>query len=68
MMFRSQWFAFEIPDEWWAEAGMRGFQTSRKAYRRSPPSNADNATMVMRSTALVSGRAAPASLTSREIA
>jgi hypothetical protein len=47
MMYRSRWFAFEIPDEWWKEAGMRGFKTYRRAYRCSPPSNADNATIVM---------------------
>ena len=47
MMYRSRWFAFEIPDEWWKEAGLRGFKTYRRAYRPSPPDNADNATIVM---------------------
>jgi hypothetical protein len=47
MMYRSRWFAFEIPDEWWEEAGMRGFKTDRRAYRRSLPSNADNTTILM---------------------
>jgi hypothetical protein len=47
MMYRSRWFAFEIPDEWWEAAGMLGFKTDRKAYRRSPPENADDATIIM---------------------
>ena len=35
MKFKSRWFEFDLPDEWWAAAGMDGFVTYRTAYRRS---------------------------------
>jgi len=35
MKCRSRWFEFDLPDEWWAAAGMVGFVTYRTAYRRS---------------------------------
>ena len=35
MKCRSRRFKFELPDEWWAAAGMVGFVTYRTAYRRS---------------------------------
>ena len=34
MEFKSRWFEFDLPDEWWAAAGMTGFVTYRTAYRR----------------------------------
>ena len=47
MMHYSQWFAFEIPDEWWNAAGMRGFKTDRRVYRQSPQSGAaEDATII----------------------
>jgi ParB-like chromosome segregation protein Spo0J len=33
MKCRSQRFKFDLPDEWWAAAGMAGFVTYRTAYR-----------------------------------
>jgi hypothetical protein len=33
MKCRSQRFKFDLPDEWWAAAGMVGFVTYRTAYR-----------------------------------
>src|ERR1700730_13809209 len=33
MKSRSQRFKFDLPDEWWAAAGMVGFVTYRTAYR-----------------------------------
>ena len=47
MMYCSQWFTFEIPDAWWDAAGMRGFKTDRKAYRRSPQSGAETIIMLV---------------------
>ena len=35
MKCRSRWFKFDLPDEWWAAAGMVGFVTHRTAYRRN---------------------------------
>ena len=35
MKCRSPWFEFDLPDEWWAAAGMVGFVTHRTAYRRN---------------------------------
>ena len=46
-MYCSQWFTFEIPDAWWDAAGMRGFKTDRKAYRRSPQSGAEAIIMLV---------------------
>ena len=40
MRFRSQSFAFDIPDEWWEAVGMEAFATSRWTYRRHPPADA----------------------------
>ena len=34
MIRSTQWFRFELPDEWWEAAGMNGFATYRTAYRR----------------------------------
>ena len=48
MMYCSQWFTFDIPDEWWDAAGMRGFKTDRKVYRQSPPSIATEDTTIIR--------------------
>jgi hypothetical protein len=48
MMYCSQWFTFEIPDEWWNVAGMRGFKTDRKVYRQSPQSGAAEDTTIIR--------------------
>jgi hypothetical protein len=49
MMYCSQWFTFEIPDAWWDAAGMRGFKTDRKVYRRSLQSSAatEGTTVIM---------------------
>jgi len=44
MRCRSRWFRFDLPDEWWAAAGMVGFVTSRTAYRCS----AVRRTMILR--------------------
>jgi hypothetical protein len=44
MKCRSRWFKFDLPDEWWAAAGMAGFVTSRTAYRR----NAVRRAMILR--------------------
>src|ERR1700694_3692193 len=44
MKCRSRWFKFDLPDEWWAAAGMVGFVTYRTAYRR----NAVRRTMILR--------------------
>jgi hypothetical protein len=35
MKCRSQRFKFDLPEEWWAAAGMVGFVTYRTAYRHS---------------------------------
>ena len=40
MIFSAGGVDFEIPDEWWAAAGMEAFATSRTGYRRHPPINA----------------------------
>ena len=44
MKCRSQRFIFDLPDEWWAAAGMVGFVTYRTAYRCS----AVRRTMILR--------------------
>jgi hypothetical protein len=44
MKFKSRWFEFDLPDEWWAAAGMVGFVSYRTAYRRS----AVRRTMILR--------------------
>jgi hypothetical protein len=41
MIFSAGGFDFEIPDEWWAAAGMEAFATSRTGYRRQPPTNVE---------------------------
>ena len=41
MIFSAGGVDFEIPDEWWAAAGMEAFATARTGYRRHPPTNAD---------------------------
>jgi hypothetical protein len=41
MIFSAGGVDFEIPDEWWAVAGMEAFATSRMGYRRHPSTNAD---------------------------
>jgi hypothetical protein len=40
----SRWFEFDLPDEWWAAAGMLGFMTDRPHYR----CNAVCMTMILR--------------------
>jgi hypothetical protein len=47
MRFSSRRFAFEIPDAWWAAAGMVGFVAQRTAYRVGAPDNPDLATIVL---------------------
>ena len=44
MKCRSHRFKFDLPDEWWAAAGMVGFVTYRTAYR----CNAVRKTMILR--------------------
>ena len=44
MKFRSHRFKFDLPDEWWAAAGMVGFVTYRTAYR----CNAVRRTIILR--------------------
>ncbi|HEX9328825.1 MAG TPA: hypothetical protein VF915_20045 [Reyranella sp.] len=41
MIFSAGGVDFEIPDEWWAAAGMEAFATSRTGYRRHLPTNPD---------------------------
>ena len=64
MKFKSRWFEFELPDEWWAAAGMASFVTYRTAYRRS----AVRRTKLLKIDEIAVPRAAPACLTSRGIA
>src|SRR5262245_46147714 len=47
MRFSRRRFAFEIPDAWWAAAGMAGFVAERTAYRAGPPDNPDLATILV---------------------
>ena len=47
MIFSAGGVDFEIPDEWWAAAGMEAFATSRMGYRRRPPINADLMNVVL---------------------
>jgi hypothetical protein len=47
MIYSSRWLAFEIPDEWWAAAGMRGFVPHRTEYRARPHGNADLTTIIL---------------------
>jgi hypothetical protein len=47
MIFSVGGVDFQIPDEWWAAAGMEAFATSRRGYRRHPPTNADLMNVVL---------------------
>jgi hypothetical protein len=47
MMFNAGGVDFEIPDEWWAAAGMEAFATSRMGYRRRPPINTELMNVVL---------------------
>ena len=47
VIYSSRWFAFDIPDEWMAAAGMRGFVPRRTEYRARPHGNADLATIIL---------------------
>ena len=49
MKCRSQRFKFDLPDEWWAAAGMVGFVTHRTAYR----CNAVRRSMILRIDVIV---------------
>jgi hypothetical protein len=47
VVYRSRWFAFEIPDDWLAAAGVKGFVPYGAAYRARPHSNADLASIAL---------------------
>jgi hypothetical protein len=47
VIYSSRWFAFDIPDEWMAAAGMRGFVPRRTEYRARPHGNAGLATIIL---------------------
>jgi ParB-like chromosome segregation protein Spo0J len=47
MMYRSRWFAFEIPDAWWEAAGLRDFAPHRSEYRAGPSVDFDLETIIL---------------------
>lgn len=47
MIFSAGGIDIEIPDEWWAAAGMEAFATSRTGYRRHSPTNSELVNVIL---------------------